>query len=596
MQLTDYLTALRKRWLAIAVVALLGAGAGFAMARSTVPMYRSTTKVFVSLAQGNTVSELVQGTLYTQNLVESFAQLATTPTVLEPVIEDLDLEMSAKSLGRAVSADAPLNTMFVEISAASDKAGTAAKIADAVAAQLARTVKEITPQNDDGDETVRMTVVSPAQPALAPFTPNTRLTVMTGGAAGLAAGVVLALALTLLDTRVRSLRDIPRSADRILLGAIPRDRSAARRHTVSLLLNPHGPIAESYRRVQTNLQFLGAAGSLRSIVLTSAVPNDGKSTTAINLALAIAEKGKRVLLVDADLRRPSLADMCGLEPAVGLTTVLIGEARLEDVTQPWGAAGLEVLAAGEVPPNPAQLIDSPAMDAVLAEAGERYDLVILDTPPLLAVTDAAVLARHGDGAVLVVGCSQTRRTQVASALDSLETIGAKCLGIVLNYVGSDTTETYAYQSHEPSPARRGLWMPRRDAPAVAGRAAATSPGHDGIARRLGPPAHAVAAASQASVPAAQAAPGGSARARDASPQVAEGRPQPSGGAASQPGGGATSSSGGDRTASDGGSSSARDDDSAVPDPVVLDPARTSTVGPYDHARPVNRVASGVSRP
>lgn len=460
MELTDYVAALRKRWLAIAVVALLGAGAGLASARATEPMYRSTTKVFVTLAQGNTVSELVQGTLYTQNLVESFAQLATTPTVLEPVIDDLDLEMSAKSLGRAVSADSPLNTMFVEISAADRQAGRAARIADAVAAQLARTVKEITPQNDDGKETVLMTVVSPAQPALAPFTPNTRLSVMTGGAAGLALGVVLALALALLDTRVRSMKDIPHAADRILLGTVPRDRGAARRHTASLLLNPHGPVAESYRRVQTNLQFLGAAGSLRSIVLTSAIPNDGKSTTAINLALAIAEKGKRVLLVDADLRRPSLADMCGVEPAVGLTTILIGEARLDDVTQPWGAAGLDVLAAGEIPPNPAQLIDSPAMDRLLAEAGERYDLVILDTPPLLAVTDAAVLARHGDGAVLVVGASQTRRTQVASALDALETVGARCLGIVLNYVTSDTNETYAYQAQQPRRSMFGLQVPR----------------------------------------------------------------------------------------------------------------------------------------
>lgn len=458
MELTDYVAALRKRWIILVIVALLGAGAGLAMARTTAPAYRSTTKVFVSLAHGETVGELVQGTLYTQNLVESFAQLSTTPAVLDPVIERLGLDVTSKTLGRSVSADAPLNTMFVEISATSSDPRRAATIADAVAAQLATTVRDIAPSGAAGTDTVRMSVVSPAEPAKAPFTPNTKLSVMTGGAVGAVLGVAVVLALTLLDTRVRSAKDVPRTPERVILGMVPRDRGAARRRTPSLLLNPHGSVAESYRRVQTNLQFLGAAGALRTIVVTSAIPREGRSTTSINLAIAIAEKGNRVLLVDADLRRPSLAHECDIESAVGLTTILIGEATLEDLAQPWGAAGLDVLVAGEVPPNPAQLIDSDAMGELLAEATERYDFVILDTPPLLAVADAAVLARHSDGAVVVAGCSQVRRTQLAAALSALDTVGAVCLGVVLNAIASTEEHPYTYVA---TAQRRTSWWRRR---------------------------------------------------------------------------------------------------------------------------------------
>ena len=471
----EYLSALRKRWLVITLLAVLGAGAGFGLAKTTVPTYRASTTTFVSLARGETVNELVQGTMYTQNLVESFARLATMPTVLDPVIEELDLNMSARSLARTITATTPLDTMFVEISATSRDPELAANVADAVTTSLASTVETIAPSGAEDTPSVTMTVVADAVVPTVPFTPNTKMNVALGGAGGLAVGVALALLLTVLDTRVRGIKDVPSHQDRVLLGIVPRERS--RRDQVTILGEPHGAGAESYRRIQTNLQFIGAASQLRTLVVSSSVSGEGKSTVALNVAVALAEKGGRVLLVDADLRRPTIATVTGLEPSVGLTTVLVGSAKLEDVTQPWGHPGLDVVVSGDIPPNPAQLIDSAGMQALIDEAAQQYDHVVLDAPPILPVADGVVLARRTDGVVMVVGSARVRRTQVSSALTALDTVGARCLGVVVNFADPSHADTpRGYVASEPSglaaAARRQ--RARRTAPTPEDTAASTA--------------------------------------------------------------------------------------------------------------------------
>lgn len=477
----DFVATLRRRWLVIMVVALIGAAAGFGVARTTQPLYRSTTSSFVSLTQGSSVAELVQGTTYTQNLVQSFTQLATMPAVLDPVIEELGLSTTARALSRSVTAATPLDTMFVEITAVSPDRRIAAATADAVAASLARQVTEITPGSAK-DPIVRLTVVAPAVAATVPFTPNTKRTVALGGAGGLAVGIFGVLALSMLDTRVRRTADLPQRSDAVVLGLVPRDRDA-RKGRPALVAEPDGHIAESYRRVQTNLQFISAASRVRSFAVSSSVAGEGRTTVAINVAAALAEKGSRVLLVDADLRSPSIAQHTGIDPRDGLTTVLVGEADLRDVVRPWGPAGLDIVVAGDLPPNPAQLIDSASMQSFLDEATSLYDAVVLDAPPLLPFTDAAVLARHTDGLVMVAGTSKVRRTQVATALSMLDTIDATCLGIVLN--GANALESGA--QHRAAAAR--TLRARASAPAAAStgpRAAAAAPaGQQAPATRTG---------------------------------------------------------------------------------------------------------------
>jgi polysaccharide biosynthesis transport protein len=185
------------------------------------------------------------------------------------------------------------------------------------------------------------------------------------------------------------------------------------------------------------------------MVVTSAMPGEGKSTVAMNLALALAEVSDRVLLVDADLRRPTVADRLELEGAAGLSTVLIGRADVEDVVQEWGPHGLDVLTSGAIPPNPAELLASPAMRELAERLAARYEVIVWDAPPVLPVTDTLLLARHADGVILLTNARTTRRAQVAEALESLKRAETRILGVVLNMLPSRSgVGAYGYEPHE----------------------------------------------------------------------------------------------------------------------------------------------------
>ena len=293
---------------------------------------------------------------------------------------------------------------------------------------------------------------------------------------GLALGVGQALLRDTLNTRVRNEADLAQVTDRALLGQIMLD-DGGKDGRVPVIAEPRSLRGESYRRLRTNLQFLGLTEGQRSIVVTSTVPGEGKTTTAINTAVAMAEAGSRVLLVDADLRRPRVADSFGFEGAAGLTTVLIGRAALADVVQPYGAGQLDVLTSGPIPPNPSELLGFDAMKTLLREATDAYDVVLIDAPPLLPVTDAAILANIAGGALLVVGSRIVRRAELDSALKALDRAEARVLGLVLNKVKHEDEDRYGYdqiyqsdpvapqRAHLPesdaAPERRSIWAAKQ---------------------------------------------------------------------------------------------------------------------------------------
>ncbi|MFT2710217.1 polysaccharide biosynthesis tyrosine autokinase [Clavibacter sp. Sh2126] len=434
----DYWTALRRRWISILALTLVGGGAGYGYATTLAPSYRSTSSVFVSSTQGATTTELVQGSTFSQNLVQSYAQLATTPAVLAPVIARLGLDTTPNALARAVTVDTPLNTVIIDVSVTDGSPEEAARLADAVSDSLADVAGGLAPATGSGAPSISLTTVAEAQVPRAPISPNTRLIVLTGLLAGLAAGVLHALGRQLLDTRIRTERDVERVTDAPVIGSVQRRERGA---GITLLAAPRSSAAEGYRRIRANLEFADVDTPIRSLAITSALPGEGKTTTAVNLALALAEHSTRVLLVDADLRRPTVAQTTGLEGAVGLTTVLVGGASLDDAVQGW-AGGVDVLAAGAVPPNPNQLLGSAAMAALMAELRGRYEYVVLDTPPILPAADALTLAHLTDGALLVTRVRATRRGQLAEAADALDGVHARTLGVVLTRVAPARHSSY----------------------------------------------------------------------------------------------------------------------------------------------------------
>lgn len=203
-------------------------------------------------------------------------------------------------------------------------------------------------------------------------------------------------------------------------------------------------VAEQYRTIRTNIEFSSVQIHLRSILVTSSVPGEGKSFSAANLAAVFAQQEKKVLLVDADLRKPTIHETYQLENVQGLTNVLVGNASLGETVQKTLIDNLYVLTSGPTPPNPAELLSSKAMGELIQEMYSRYSLVIFDSPPLLAVADGQILANQTDGSVLVVLSGKTKMDTVQKAKDALQQSKAKLLGALLNKKKIKKTEHYSY--------------------------------------------------------------------------------------------------------------------------------------------------------
>ncbi|WP_460947153.1 tyrosine-protein kinase domain-containing protein [Okibacterium endophyticum] len=444
MELRDYIRILRKSWILIVLLTLVGVGAAATFSLLQTPQYSATSKVFVSTSGGQSVSELQQGNTFTVQRVKTYSDLVSTPIVLLPVIADLDLNMQAEKLGEKVTASAPLDTTVIEISASDKDPVLASEIANAVAESLAAVVETIeTPDTDEATSPVKLTLVQIADVPSSPVSPRVALNLALGALVGLALGVGVAVLRETLDNRIRNERDVELITSAPIIGGIAFDPKAQQRPLI-VQADPRSPRAESFRTLRTNLSFLDVGERARTFVVTSSVESEGKSTTAANLAISLADSGARVLLVDADLRRPKVADYMGLEGAVGLTDALIGRVELVDVVQPWGRAKLFVLPAGKVPPNPSELLGSTAMSGLIEIFNREFDAVIFDAPPLLPVTDAAILSKSVGGAILVVAAGRTHKNQLRGAVTALENVGAPISGLVLTMLPTKGPDAYGY--------------------------------------------------------------------------------------------------------------------------------------------------------
>lgn len=442
---SQYVEALRKRWLIVISLLVLGGLAGFVSAASQPVLYRATSSVYVGANTGGSQSELLQGSNFTQNIVESYVELATLPVVLDPVIAQLHLRGSSESLARRVTATLQVNTVIIQVSATDPSPSRAAAIANAVTASLARAAEKLSSNGKAPAITMR-----PVAHALAPtsaYSPNVTAFVAGGTVLGLVLGLLVAVVWQFLDTRIGSeaqVRGTPGLKDAPFLGALPHQRAGSRPANV-FQDDPGSVLAEGFRRLVTNLEFAGIDSRVGSVTVTSPMPGDGKTTTSVNLARAAAERSQQVLLVDGDLRRPKVADYVGIDGGLGLTDVLRGASTLEEAVQHVGA--VDVLPAGTLPPNVTQLVTSEAMARLFDALKRRYDLVIVDAPPLLPVADSLTFSRLTDGAIVLARQRATRRKQFAQAVEALGLVDARILGVVLNDVPRSDSAGYGYAPH-----------------------------------------------------------------------------------------------------------------------------------------------------
>lgn len=431
MEASEYVGALRRRWLVIAICMVCCAVVGFAVARSAQPLYRATSSVFVSPHQGDTANDLLEGSTYAQNLMQSYAQLVKLPTVLDPVIDELNLDMSAKNLADSITVETPLNTVLIEIRVSNPSPSKAANIANEVTDALAEEVRSLSPRLANGSPAIVMKQVGVAETPQAPYAPNTKFITLTAGLIGLIIGVVYALGRQMFGTRIRTEADLQRVTDLPVLGKVPVQRGQDK-SSAPMRVRTHGSAAEAYRRIAANLKYINPDSQIRTVMVSSSLSGEGKTSVSINLALALSENFGRVLLVDADLRQPMLAEYCQVEGSVGLTNLLTETTAVDDVVQAWGS--IDILTSGMVPPNPQQLVGSDAMTELLSSMTRQYDVVVLDTAPITPVADSLALSRNVDGVVLVGSSNSTRLAQLAAAIESIQAVNGTILGLVLNRV------------------------------------------------------------------------------------------------------------------------------------------------------------------
>lgn len=222
-----------------------------------------------------------------------------------------------------------------------------------------------------------------------------------------------------------------------------------RQSSLITITNPRSPIAEAYRSLRTNLEFSSLDRPLKTLIVTSAGPDEGKSTTLANLAVTMALAGKQVILVDCDLRRPSLHRIFGVRNGVGLTIMIVDDEALRNPPfQETGASNLWLLPSGPLPPNPSELLGSRRMEEIIASLTEKADIVLFDAPPIIAVTDAAVLSSKVDGVLLVINAGRTKREHAQRAKALLEKVNARLVGAVLNNVPFDVSLHRYYAEQE----------------------------------------------------------------------------------------------------------------------------------------------------
>jgi len=460
--LQNYFTMFHKRWRFIALVALLAVTVGAALTLASPRVYESRTQFFVSTSGAQDSGQLLQGSSFTQQRVKSYAQLLDTPKVLSPVIQELALDVTSERLARSVTATVPLDTVLIDVAVSDSDPARAASIAGAIGKYLPAAVGDLESVSTDKASPVKVTVVQPPTTETTPVTPRPARDLPLALLLGLALGFGLAMLRDRLDTTIKGQRDLEEVTDSTVIGTMALDLDASA-HPLIVQADPRSMRAEAFRSLRTNLQFIDATDHPRSIVITSSIPGEGKTTTAANLALTLAAAGSSVCVVEGDLRSPRLLDYLGLEGAVGLTDVLIGRSEIIDVLQQVGDLSMWVLGAGSLPPNPSELLGSPMMANTLRELESLYDYVLIDATPLLPVTDAAIVSTLVGGVVVVVGAGIVKKEHFSRALASIEAVNGHILGLVLNRLPAKEGASYGnYRYDNSSEVERGRTT-RRDA-------------------------------------------------------------------------------------------------------------------------------------
>ena len=433
------LRVLRQRWISIVVAAFSGLAVAAGFTFFETPQYKATSLIFASVKGDTSSTDILEGNAFAESRVISYVTLATSPRMLQAVADELGLDKTGRELAGKIEAASPPQTVLLNITATDPQAEQAAKIADATARQLIRAVAET-----EDASLINLRIFANATPATSPSTPRVSLNLSIGFVLGLLFGLLTAILRQVVDTRIRQKGDVDGIVSAAVLGTFAKE-AALEKEPLFAHGDQHSRRAESFRRLRTRLRCANRGAALQTVVVSSSIHSEGKTSTSVNLAIVLAESGTKVLLVDADLRRPGVARYLGLEESIGLSGVLSNSVALEDAVQGWGTGGaLKVLPSGRAVPNPIELFSSPSMKELMSRFEDEFEVVIMDAPPLVPVADSAMLGTIASGVLLVVSADgRTHRSHLSQAVASLEAANARVLGLVINKLdGAGSMRSY----------------------------------------------------------------------------------------------------------------------------------------------------------
>jgi capsular exopolysaccharide synthesis family protein len=451
MDLAGYLAVLRRRFPALLLCLLIGGAGGYYKGHHAQPVYQATSRSLVTQPPGISLESQLTAAQLSGQFLQTYAQVATSRSVAQKVVNVLHLPTSAAAVQGQLTSQLETGTYIIDVSAVASDAALAQSLANTAAAALADRVAEL---EAGKPSPVKAQLLDAAVLPGVPISPKPHSDQLLGLLLGLVVGLSLVAATEALDRTIKTSEQGEAAFGAPLLALIPRRK--ARSAALVLSGSDNGPEGEPYRALRTAVQFTDPDVTMRTILVTSASPGDGKTTTTSNLALALAASGENVVVVDADLRRATLAGVFGLEQAVGLSSLVLRTVDLDDTLQQW-AERVTVLPSGRpLPPNPSELLGSHFMSQLLEELAQRFDVVLVDTPPVLPVTDAVALATQVDGVLIVARHGQTQRGPAAEARRRLDAVGAHVIGYVLNAVPARESAGYYadYRYEYSAPGRK----------------------------------------------------------------------------------------------------------------------------------------------
>ncbi|WIV12083.1 polysaccharide biosynthesis tyrosine autokinase [Proteiniborus sp. MB09-C3] len=437
IKLKEYFYIIWKRlWIIILITILFLAASGLVSYFVLVPEYETFTTLMLGKQNMGVISDGViqyDDLLVNQKLASTYGEIMKSKLVSNEVIENLGLNLSTDQLGKKTNVSLVKDTGIIKIVVDDKSPELAARIVNEIAEVFKKNIANIM-------KIENIQIIDKAEVPIKPVRPRPILNMAIAGALGFIISITVVTFLDYIDNTIKTAADVEKYLELPVIGMIP----ISSKQELIANSTPKSPVSEAYRTLRTNIQFSNVDENIKSIVITSSSSNEGKSTIISNLAITVAQTDKKILLIDTDLRKPRIHEIFGISNSDGITNILSENLDYKAALISTGIGGLDILASGPIPPNPAELLGSKKMKDFLESVKDDYDMVLLDAPPVGLVTDATVLSAKCDGVMIVSAVGQSIINLAIDTKKLIQIVNGNILGVVMNKIPLKKGKYYNY--------------------------------------------------------------------------------------------------------------------------------------------------------